>query len=961
MKKPYEELHEALRGILPAERLIDDPLRLLAYGTDASFYRLIPQLVVRPDSEEELMGVLAECRRRRLPVTFRTAGTSLSGQAVTDSVLVQLNQGWRDYRILDAGRAIRLQPGIIGARANQLLAPYGRKIGPDPASINSCMIGGIAANNASGMCCGTAQNSYRTLRDIRVILADGTLLDTADADSRAAFRDSHAALLEALERLGRETRENAPLAERIRHKYRLKNTTGYALNSLVDFEDGFDILAHLMIGSEGTLGFISAITYDTVADAPLKTAALAFFPDMATACRATLALKSAPVSAVELMDRAALRSVEGSPGMPERLKTLPAAATALLIDVRAEDEATLTQQMAAVHAALEGIKTLEPLGFTRDPEEYARYWKVRKGLFPAVGAVRDVGTTVIIEDVAFPIECLEAGVAALTEAFRRHGYEGAILFGHALEGNLHFVFPQGFETPAEIQRYAALMEDVATLVADEYGGSLKAEHGTGRNMAPYVEREWGAEAYALMWRIKALFDADNVLNPDVVLSRDPEQHIHNLKPLPAADPIVDKCIECGFCEPVCPSRELTLTPRQRIVIQREMARLEASGGQEDASRLATLRGAYQYQGIDTCAADGLCATQCPVGINTGDLVREWRHRQVAEHGAAAHLIGRHFSGTTRLGRGGLRVLDLTHGVLGTRLMGALSKGARHLSGARLPQWSPSLPGPAPVRILERRAGKPPVGRGDKVVYLPACATRVFGTSRQDAHARAVTRTTLALLEKAGFEVVMPAMIGHLCCGMAFQSRGQFAEADHKARELNRELLLASQNGRYPVLCDTSPCTQRMRERLDKRLQIQEPVAFAHDHLLPRLSITPKRARIALHITCSSTCMGLDDKFLALAKRCADDVVVPPDITCCGFAGDKGFTVPELNASALRGLADAVRGCEAGYSNSRTCEMGLSQHAGIPYRSILDLLHDVSRPLEATSPQAQVDVGRVTSE
>lgn len=662
-----------------------------------------------------------------------------------------------------------------------------------------------------------------------------------------------------------------------------------------------------------------------------------------TACRATLALKSAPVSAVELMDRAALRSVEGSPGMPAGLETLPDDATALLIDVRDEEERALEARIAAVHAALEGIQTLEPLGFTRDSETYARYWKVRKGLFPAVGAVRDVGTTVIIEDVAFPLEHLEAGVAALTETFRRHGYDDAILFGHALEGNLHFVFPQGFEAPVEVQRYAALMDDVAALVADEYGGSLKAEHGTGRNMAPFVEREWGAEAYALMWRIKALFDADNVLNPDVVLSRDPEQHIHNLKPLPAADPIVDKCIECGFCEPVCPSRELTLTPRQRIVIQREMTRLEASGGQEAASRLATLRDAYQYQGIDTCAADGLCATQCPVGINTGDLVREWRHRQVAERGGTARLVGRHFSGTTRIGRGALRLADTTHGVLGTGIMSALTEGARRLSGERLPQWNPALPSPAPVRILERRAGKAVGGPRDKVVYLPACATRVFGVSRGDEGADAVTRTTLALLEKAGYEVVIPAMIGHLCCGMAFQSRGYFDEADHKARELNRELLHASQNGRYPVLCDTSPCAQRMRERLDKRLQIQEPVAFAHDYLLARLAITPTRARIALHITCSSTCMGLGDKFFALAQRCADDVVVPPDITCCGFAGDKGFTVPELNASALRGLADAVRGCEAGYSNSRTCEMGLSQHAGIPYRSILDLLHEVSRP------------------
>ena len=341
MTASYKQLLEALRETLPPERLIDDPLRTLAYGTDASFYRLIPKLIVRPESEDELMAVLAACRTRRLPVTFRAAGTSLSGQAITDSVLIQMGQGWRGHEILEGGQAIRLQPGVIGARANQVLAPFGRKIGPDPASIGSCMIGGIAANNASGMCCGTAQNSYRTVRDIRVILADGTRLDTADPASCEAFRRSHAELVEGLERLSADTRANTPLAEKIRHKYRLKNTTGYALNSLVDFTDGIEILKHLMIGSEGTLGFISTITFDTVVDEPLKAAALLFLPDMATTCRATIALKSAPVSAVELMDRAALRSVERKPGMPEVLKTLPDSAAALLIDVRGNDEGEL--------------------------------------------------------------------------------------------------------------------------------------------------------------------------------------------------------------------------------------------------------------------------------------------------------------------------------------------------------------------------------------------------------------------------------------------------------------------------------------------------------------------------------------------------------------------------------------------------------------------------------------------
>ncbi|MBS9405076.1 FAD-binding oxidoreductase [Halomonas sp. TRM85114] len=939
----WRDLKAALADKIPEARLIDDPLRTLAFGTDASFYRLIPRLVVRPHGEKELQTILAECRARRLPVTFRAAGTSLSGQAVTDSVLIQLGQGWRGHEILDEGHAIRLQPGVIGARANALLAPFQRKIGPDPASINSCMIGGIAANNASGMCCGTAQNSYRTVRDIRVILADGALLDTADADSVTRFRRSHNELLLGLERLSAETRANDELAEKIRHKYRLKNTTGYALNSLVDFEDGIEILKHLMIGSEGTLGFISAITYDSVVDEPQKAAALAFFPDMGTTCRATIALKRSPVSAVELMDRAALRSVQDKPGMPEVLKSLPEGAAALLIDVRGNDDDELAARMLAAQQMIEGIQTLEPVTFTRDAATYALYWKIRKGLFPAVGAVRETGTTVIIEDVAFPIERLDEGVLALTDVFQRHGYREAILFGHALEGNLHFVFPQGFEKPGEVERYQALMDDVAQLVGVEYGGSLKAEHGTGRNMAPYVELEWGADAYALMWEIKALFDPENLLNPEVILSRNPTLHLENLKPMPAADPLVDKCIECGFCEPICPSKDLTLTPRQRIVIRRELARLEALGeraSEDERARMKELWDAYAYQGIDTCAATGLCATQCPVGINTGDLVRNLRYERNMGKAGTARLLGRHFSGTTRVGRGALNVAGAARQALGKNLMGKATGGVRHLSGDRLPQWSPALPRSAPIRVLKREADGE-AGR-DKVVYFPSCATRVFGASFDDAETRSVMEITLSLLDKAGFEVILPEMIGHLCCGMPFQSKGQFDEASHKARELNRELLIATQNGRYPVLCDTSPCTLQMQSHLDERLTLTEPVNFAHDHLLPRLAVTPLKERIAVHVTCSSTRMGLSERFVALARACAQEVVVPAEVNCCGFAGDKGFNTPELNAAALEGLAEQVAGCSAGYSNSRTCEIGLSQHGGIPYRSILSLLDRASR-------------------
>lgn len=455
------------------------------------------------------------------------------------------------------GEQIRLQPGVIGAQANAWLAPFGRKIGPDPASINACKIGGIVANNASGMCCGTAQNTYHTLAGLRLVLADGTRLDSEDPASVAAFERSHADLLEALARLGRETRANTALADRIRHKYRLKNTTGLSLNALVDFDQPLDILQHLLVGSEGTLGFISAVTYDTVPDHPHKASALLVFPSVESCCRAVTVLKRQPVSAVELLDRRSLRSVQNMPGMPLWVKGLSDNACALLIESRAASQSLLHEQLQQVMASIADFPLEQQVDFSEDPAVYNQLWKIRKDTFPAVGAVRQTGTTVIIEDVTFPIEQLAEGVNRLIQLFDKHRYDEAIIFGHALEGNLHFVFTQGFNSAEEIARYQAFMDDVAQLVAVEFGGSLKAEHGTGRNMAPFVELEWGHDAYQLMWTLKRLLDPNGILNPDVVLSEDPDIHLKNLKPLPAADEIVDKCIECGFCEPVCPSKGLT--------------------------------------------------------------------------------------------------------------------------------------------------------------------------------------------------------------------------------------------------------------------------------------------------------------------------------------------------------------------------------------------------------------------
>jgi D-lactate dehydrogenase len=940
---PYQEFVLSLSKVIPEERIITDFAKRLAYGVDASFYRLIPQIVIRVNDESELVEVMKKAKTSKLAVTFRAAGTSLSGQAQSDSVLIMLTNNWRNHQIEDLGLKITLGPGVIGADANKYLLPYGRKLGPDPASINTCKIAGIAANNSSGMCCGVSQNSYHTLDSIRLVLHDGTVLDTADMSSREQFKQSHKKLLTNLAELSAKTKKNKALSGLIKHKYRLKNTTGYAINSLVDYEDPIDILAHLMIGSEGTLGFISSITYNTVIEHKYRASSLVLFPNIDITCRVVSALAAENVSAVELLDYRSLMSVRDMEGLPGFIHDMPEGVAALLIETRAANQTLLEQQSIQLTKLLAQFEQRNSIGFTDDADEYSKLWAIRKQTFPAVGAVRETGTTVIIEDVAFAVEDLALGVAQLQRLFDKYSYDEAIIFGHALDGNLHFVFTQDFSSQSEIDRYEAFMKDVCQLVAVEFNGSLKAEHGTGRNMAPFIELEWGKQGYQLMEEIKALFDPDNILNPGVIINDDKTAHLKSLKALPAANELVDKCIECGFCEPVCPSTGLSFTPRQRISSYREVQRLRKS--KENPSLLAELEADFEYLGIDTCAATGLCAQRCPVGINTGDLIREFRRERNQKHETLSKALARKFSLIEKSTRFSLASVAIAQKVLGNSVMSTLSKAMTKISFNRLPRWNKNMPSmanyqPATIHPVQDN------GRL-KVVYFPSCAGRTMGPATDAKEQESLTDVTMRLLDKAGFEVISPDFTGQ-CCGMPFKSKGMFQQAEQKREATESQLSQLSHNGLYPILFDTSPCKSMLSEadNHNSLLNIYEPVGFIEDVLAKYLTFNAIEDSIMLHVTCTSRKMGLTDKMISLANRCSTQVKVPEHIYCCGFAGDKGFTVPELNANALASLKEQVpSSCSQGYSNSRTCEIGLSEHAGIDYQSIIYLVDKVTSSTE----------------
>lgn len=939
-------LEGALRAIVGAEHVLTRPIDLAAFASDASVYRLVPQAVVRPRSIEHVRQLLALCRRHSVPLTFRAAGTSLSGQAVSGGILADLSRHWRGVEVLDRGARVRVEPGVVGAAVNARLRASRAKIGPDPASIQACMMGGILANNSSGMCCGVAQNAYHTLDSLTFVLPSGTTIDSADAAADETLQAAEPALAAGLRQLRAEIAAQPALRDRIRRKYLTKNTTGYSINAFIDFERPIDIFSHLLVGSEGTLAFIAAAVLNTVPDLPVKYTGLLLFPTVRDACAAIVPLRDAGAAAVEVMDRAALRSVERQAGVPPSIAKLPEGASGLLVEFQAASETSRAALEQAAAGAAEGLRLVEPASFTHDPAEQAALWKVRQGMFPSVGAARRRGTAVLIEDVAFPVDRLADAVVDLRALFTRHGYDDAIVFGHAKDGNLHFVITQSFNTESAIGQYARLMDDVVDLVVRRYDGALKAEHGTGRNIAPFVETEWGPEAYAVMRRVKALADPDGVLNPGVIITDDSRAHLAHLKSLPAVDERVDTCIECGYCEPKCPSRDLTLTPRQRIVVLREMERL--SGAAAGAAAVAAIDADFAHDGLDTCAADGLCATACPVGIDTGLLTKHLRaekHLPVG-HRVASFVEG-HFAGVERAVRTGLRAGRAAERLLGRRVLAGLSGLPALVLRRPTTRWLPPMPGAAPLL-------PPTVRDAAAAIYFPSCVSRTMGRLPGEPDDSSLAAVMTALAARAGLPLWIPDDVEGHCCGVPFSSKGYAAAHRSMVNRTIERFWTWSGGGRLSIVVDTSPCTYGLRTCRDAlsaenqarfdNLAIVDGVEFAARRLLPSLEVRRRRGRVVLHPVCAVVKMNLAEDLERVARACADEVVVPLDAGCCGFAGDRGWLVPELTASATRREAAeaCARPADGYYSSSRTCEIGMTRATGHVYRSHLYLLEWATR-------------------
>lgn len=990
-KKPDFEGFIAEAKEIFKDRIYTDYLRRFAYGIDASCYAYVPRVVVRAVNESEIINLFTLSQKYNTPLTFRAAGTSLSGQACSDSVLVLANAFWQDIEIIGNAESIKCSCGVIGVEANEALKPYGKKIGPDPATINNAMIGGIFSNNSSGMCCGVKQNSYNTIKSARFILHNGTTLDTSENakpnESIESFLQKHKDKADSLLALRKEILQDTELCELIKRKFAIKNTTGYSINALLDFSEIKDIINHLFIGAEGTLGFVSSVEYECVEDYAYKACALLFYKDLALGAKAVeiLAANESLVSAAEIMDYACLDSAKGLENAPRELGQIESGACAILVQLESSTKKELDSKIAHISKELESVPSLFGVHFSSDERLMASWWKIRKALLPLAAGSRPSGSIVITEDICFPISTFAQGIDSITKLFEKFNFQG-IIFGHALSGNVHFIITPNLNDEKESQAFGEFMEAMVDSVIS-LQGSTKAEHGTGRMIAPFVEKEWGAKAYAINRRIKEIFDPHSLINPDVIISDNPQIHTQNLKQSSEVEDFINQCMECGFCEKVCPSRELTLTPRQRIAVRKEIARLEAllaestKNTQKPAhiqAQLEELKKGYQYFGIDTCATCSMCSLSCPLEIDSGKIASKL---SPAAKGTFSRFVAtqsaKHFSTTLSLAKGGLRIANFSSNIVGKNTLSNLSKKMSFL---------PYIPHSLPRANAYRLESKDSNAQSQvAIIYFSTCINRSFAPQSSLKDTRALQEVFESLCEKARVSVVYPQNLSNLCCGKAYKDYPQSAKLKRKevyrALESSVKELQSKGVEQIHIVCDHSACSYELKsglKELDSTLTILDMPECIESTLLPRLHITPLDEDIALYAMCATRKGKWDKSLESIAKTCTNgEVIVHSKTQCCGFAGNKGFICSELNASALRELsefyADKQRGDLAcgleskiesekvdssvesttqnntqrhkklrlGFSSSSTCEIGLNDKTNIIWQNLLYLVDSVS--------------------
>ena len=908
-----------IHNFLNNQKIQNDLITRLAYARDASLYRLVPKFVARPQHENDVKQLLKYARTTKTPITFRSGGTSLSGQSVSNGIIAEVLHEWKTIAVKDDGHAIKMQPGVNAAFANKILERYSRRIGPDPASINAACIGGIISNNSSGMVCGTQFNSYHTLQDISFILPNGNKYSTSMKNHNRHFVSSEPELANGLLEIRKKIISKQWLLNKIRDKYKIKNTIGYSMNSFLDFVEPLDIFSHLLVGAEGTLAFISDVTLKTIPNYDHKATGLLLFNSPESAGDAVNHFKQLGASAIEFLDDQSLRTAKYYDNPPYNPSSINDDNTGLLVEFQNNSDDEIFRMIEESQKFSEKNKAILSLQIVKDNESRETIWKIRKGLYPTLGSLRKTGTSVITEDIAVNSIDLAPAIRELKNIFSICDFNDGVIYGHAKDGNIHFQTSIDLDDKTGVNNFEKMMNHLSTMTIKTFNGSLKAEHGTGRNMASFVKAEWGGEIFDLMWKIKRLVDPEHIMNPDVLLTRDQKLHMKNLKPMPKVHQEVDSCVECGFCEKVCPSRGLTLTPRQRIGIMRETNDLKLSTN--DKKQL-------EYFVNETCATDGLCSIQCPVNINTGSMVKDLRYDKMIDPWFV-RLSSHYFNVILSLIRFGIRSLLNFQKLTGNTFLRKITIYLNKVTNGVAPIW-PRSGLKVADKILFNNLQKP------DYFHFSSCVNRVLAG---DISGKSASESLINIAFLVGKKLCTLETINKQCCGMAFSSRGYVNTGKIlRSRLIQTMIELTNENNDIPIIVDMSPCTQYLLEDDNiSNLKIIDSISFLNK-IKNKLEFNKSDESLFVHSVCSIQKMGISEELIDLVSEFHSNIELPIEDFCCGTAGDRGFRFPELTKNAvLRSVND--QRSKTGVSSSRTCEIGLENSLNMQFCSIEALVYN----------------------
>lgn len=885
------------------------------------------------------MITFAKADKRHL--TFRAAATSLSGQVCGNDIIVNLNKYPSGFYISDNGKHVLSSAMAIGGQINSKLIKFQRKLGPDPASINSCTVGGMLANNSSGMASGIKFNPYNTVKSIKYLLPNGLLIDSSNTEHNNLLM-CHDNIGLGLLRLKDIINTDIKIKNKIINKYQIKNTVGYSLNSFLDFDSPLDILSHLMIGSEGTLGFISEVEFYTIALKPYKTTFLCIFPDISLINNCIIALRELGAVAIELMDSISLQSVQHNVGMPKDiLSDLPKLACGLLFEFSNDSSDNLLNLDEAVRKIISSFNPLNVIS-SREAQQQQRLWKIRQGLLPALGKSRQLGTSVIIEDLAFRSEDFSKAFIDLRLLLDKFDYHKSGIYGHGMDGNVHFIIAEDFSNDTRKANFDKFINELSELVIDKYNGSLKAEHGTGRSIAPFVEKEWGKECYDIIKEIKILIDPCNILNPDIIISDNPQIHLENIKALPILNSEADSCIDCGYCEPSCPSKNLTFSPRQRIALLRDMASNHSMIGFSDIKNVS-------YYLEQTCATDSLCKDACPVDIDTGNLIKKIRNeKRIGLSKFVADLIASELD----LGVSVIKFMSqfekLISKIISKENVNRIINRLNRSTFFEIPQLN---------NLLQTASKTAPVlvynSSKLDLIYFKPCFSRIFTSENHDY--TDPVEAHLLLATRAGLNMKLMKENSDLCCGMAFSSKGFKSAFIISANKFVDESFKSSNEGAIPVLIDSSSCAFTINNYTSeilsyenyqkfKSMKFIDSIDFLSDYIIPKVKIRKSDMTIAAFANCGAKKSNNETKFYSIASHCSNNIISPVSNACCGFAGDRGLIFPELYGSSLKNFSDEINVAQSliGISSNLPCESALADTCKIPFYSIVQLIEKLSR-------------------